>query len=222
MLIGIVWVRISSPGLFRIRSSWRPSIAPPSYARHAHAARSSSSVVVLGFRVRRRNTSSRVGGRRLASSSGTPAASSSRTRQRERERRVPADRADGVAARGRTTARAPVSWSSTAAAFTSTSASGDDDLGVRADERLELGGRPRVRDPAPVHQGDVVGELVGLLQVLGGEQHGRALGGQVAHGVPDPVAAGRVEAGRRLVQEQHLGAADRLAARSRRRRMPPE
>lgn len=85
---------------------------------------------------------------------------------------------------------------------------GDDDLDMRADDGLELGGRARVRDPALVHQGDVVGELVRLLQVLGGQQHRRAVGGQLPDGVPDPVAAGGVEAGRGLVQEQHLGAAD--------------
>ncbi len=50
---------------------------------------------------------------------------------------------------------------------------------------------------------DAVGEGVGLLQVLGGEQHGDPFAEELADGVPHPLAAGRVETGRRFVQEQH-------------------
>jgi len=52
-----------------------------------------------------------------------------------------------------------------------------------------------------------VGELVGLLHVLGGQQHGRAGIDQVADQCPQVVAAGGVQAGGGLVQEQHQGAA---------------
>ena len=61
---------------------------------------------------------------------------------------------------------------------------------------------PVVDDP------DAVGELVGLLEVLRGEEHGRALGVQLRDLLPDRLAADRVEAGRRLVEEEHLGLVD--------------
>jgi hypothetical protein len=50
---------------------------------------------------------------------------------------------------------------------------------------------------------DGVGELVGLLEVLGGEHHGRALVHQRFDDPPQFVAALRVETGRRLVEEEH-------------------
>ena len=62
--------------------------------------------------------------------------------------------------------------------------------------------------PAVVDDGDLVGQGVGLLQVLRGQQHGRAVRDQAADDVPHVLALGRVEAGGRLVQEDHLGAAD--------------
>src|SRR5690606_41919075 len=79
---------------------------------------------------------------------------------------------------------------------------------LAADLRLQDGGRA-VRDALPpVDDDDVVGELVGLLQVLRGEQHGDAVVGQAAHDVPQAVAAARVEAGGRLVQEEDLRTPD--------------
>ena len=76
----------------------------------------------------------------------------------------------------------------------------------------ELGlqaGRGAARDDAAaVDHDEVVGELVGLLQVLRGEQHGDAVGGEAADLVPHLVAVARVEAGGGLVEEQHVGAAD--------------
>ena len=59
-----------------------------------------------------------------------------------------------------------------------------------------------------VEDHDVVGELVGLLEVLGGEQHRHAVGHQAAHDAPQLGAAARVEPGGRLVEEQHLRPAD--------------
>ena len=69
-------------------------------------------------------------------------------------------------------------------------------------ERLDL--RPRaVRDDAALaHQHDAVGVLVGLLEVVGGEQHGAALLGVRADRGPERAAALDVHAGGRLVEQQ--------------------
>ena len=80
-----------------------------------------------------------------------------------------------------------------------------DDL--RADARLQLLRCAAGDDPAVVEQGDRVGQLVGLLQVLGGEQDGHAFVDQVADGAPELLAAARVQPGRRLVQEEQRAAA---------------
>src|SRR6266849_6066028 len=47
---------------------------------------------------------------------------------------------------------------------------------------------------APIEYGDAVGELVCLLQVLGGQQDGDTTGDQVANELPHHVAAARVQA----------------------------
>ncbi|AOW89547.1 hypothetical protein BC342_26840 [Streptomyces olivaceus] len=74
-----------------------------------------------------------------------------------------------------------------------------------ADGRLQLA-RGAVRDDAAVvDDGDGVRELVGLLQVLGGEQDGGAVRHQVLHGLPGVGPAPRVETGGGLVQEDHGG-----------------
>ena len=79
---------------------------------------------------------------------------------------------------------------------------------VGADLRLQLG-RRAVRDgPAVVEHDDVVGELVGLLEVLRREDDRGAVAHEVAQHVPQVVAAARVEPGGRLVEEQHLGRGD--------------
>ena len=64
-------------------------------------------------------------------------------------------------------------------------------------------GVPGGDDPAVVEHDDPVGELVGLLEVLRREHEGRAAGDELAHQVPELAAGGRVEAGRRLVEEEH-------------------
>ena len=91
-----------------------------------------------------------------------------------------------------------------------------------ADRGLELAGRALGDHLAVVDHRDPVGELVGLVEVLGAEQDRRALGDQRADDVPDLVARARVEPGRRLVEEHQLGVTTMLAAMSSRRRMPPE
>jgi hypothetical protein len=73
---------------------------------------------------------------------------------------------------------------------------------------LELVGGALGDDAAAVDHHDLVRELVGLLQILGGEQHGGPVLDELAGGVPELLAAARVEAAAGLVQEQHLGVAD--------------
>ncbi len=73
---------------------------------------------------------------------------------------------------------------------------------------LPILGLQRVRrafgdDPAAVDDCHVVGELVGLLEVLGGEEDRRAFVIERPHLLPDRLAADRVEAGGRLVEEEH-------------------
>jgi len=71
-----------------------------------------------------------------------------------------------------------------------------------ADPVLELvPGSLRDHRPA-VDDGDPVGQLIGFLQVLGGQQQRRPLA-QLAHDRPDLVAAARIQARGRLVEEQH-------------------
>jgi hypothetical protein len=64
-------------------------------------------------------------------------------------------------------------------------------------------------------------ELVGLLEVLRGEQHRRAFVDEVAQVGPQVEAVGRIEAGGRFVEQQPRRATS-PAPRSMRRRMPPE
>ena len=94
---------------------------------------------------------------------------------------------------------------------------------LAAEPVLELV-RRALGDQLPVvdHR-DVVGEAIGLVQVLGRQQRGRPAGDETLDHAPQAEAAARVEAGRGLVQEQHGRFGDeRRAPRSRRRRIPPE
>ena len=59
-----------------------------------------------------------------------------------------------------------------------------------------------------VDDGDAVGELVRLVEVLGGQQNGGAFGDDAADHVPHIVAAARVQSGGGLVQEQQVGRDD--------------
>ena len=61
-----------------------------------------------------------------------------------------------------------------------------------------------LRDHLPVvDDGDPVGQLIGFLEVLGSQQQRRPLAPQLAHDGPDLVAAARIQARGRLVEEQH-------------------
>ncbi len=74
-----------------------------------------------------------------------------------------------------------------------------------ADRGLELVAGALGDDLAVVDNRDAVGELVGLVQVLGGQQHGGARGHQRAHDLPNLVAAARVQTGGGFVEEDQLG-----------------
>ena len=78
----------------------------------------------------------------------------------------------------------------------------DDQAGV-ARLLLELQRRALRDDPAVVDHDDVVGELVGLFEVLRGQQQRGALGDEAAQHLPQIAAAARVQAGGGLVEEQH-------------------
>ena len=60
-------------------------------------------------------------------------------------------------------------------------------------------------DAALVDDADPVGHLLGLLDIVGGEDHGDALVAQPAHERPHVAAEIDVDAGGRLVEEQDLG-----------------
>jgi len=80
----------------------------------------------------------------------------------------------------------------------------DDDVDpVAAQLGLELVGRPLGDHPAVVDHRDPVGQLVGLVQVLGGQQHRGPAGDEPPDALPDLVAAARVQPGGGLVKEQH-------------------
>jgi hypothetical protein len=61
---------------------------------------------------------------------------------------------------------------------------------------------------AAVDDRDLVGQRIGLVEVLGGQQDGRAVVHEAAHDAPHVLALGRVQAGRRLVEEDDRRAAD--------------
>ena len=73
-----------------------------------------------------------------------------------------------------------------------------------ADLGLELAGRAGGDLTAVIDQDDAVGQRIGLLEVLGGQQQRDALGDQLADRRPDDLAAARVKAGGRLVEHQQL------------------
>ena len=74
---------------------------------------------------------------------------------------------------------------------------------VGTEPGLELGRRSLSDDPAGIHDRDAGGELVGLVEVLRGHEHGGSGGSGSAHGRPDLVAPAGVESGGRFVQEEH-------------------
>src|SRR3546814_16605499 len=56
-------------------------------------------------------------------------------------------------------------------------------------------------DAAIIDDGDAIAQLPGLLQIMGGEHDGNALGIEAPDIVTEPVAKLDIDAGRRLVQD---------------------
>src|SRR5580700_3100023 len=80
------------------------------------------------------------------------------------------------------------------------------DLG-RREQLLELGERAVHDDPAPVEYRNPVGELLGLLQVVRRQQHGRAVRGEFLDSLPHLDACLGIETRRRFVEEDYPRAA---------------
>ena len=80
---------------------------------------------------------------------------------------------------------------------------GDHDLDAAAQGVLELVRTALGDHPSRVDDHDLIRELVGFVQVLGGQQDGRAVGGEFSDSGPDLGPAARVQAGGRLVEKQH-------------------
>ena len=75
-------------------------------------------------------------------------------------------------------------------------------LGLRGrEERMQFRERAGDDDRALVQDGDPIGELLGLVQVLGGEEHGRPAVGQVLDHLPHLYAGRGVQTGGRLVEK---------------------
>ena len=154
----------------------------------------------VSWPVSARNTSSREG---LATATDSMAMPASRMASSTSTARSLRGSGDGEAAGlGAGDGLSSSSRSTTATARSQVGAVGELDLQRRAaDRRLELVGRAERDGPAAVDDLDPVGELVGLVEVLRGQQHGAALADQLADGLPHLAAGARVEAGGRLVQE---------------------
>ena len=73
---------------------------------------------------------------------------------------------------------------------------------------LELLWSPSCDDRACVDDDDLVGEVVGLLQVLRGEQHRGPVGGEGADHAPGVAPSRGVQTRRRFVEEHHRRSAD--------------
>ena len=79
---------------------------------------------------------------------------------------------------------------------------------------LELTGGALGDLPTPIDDGDPAGQCVGFVEVLGGQQDGRSLSGQVADRVPHLAAIPGVETCRGLVEEDQGGSGDQAGRES--------
>ena len=132
-----------------------------------------------------------------------------------------ASRPPGVLVDGRRADRTAVPAASRASASRSASATRDLEP-LATDLRLELVGRALGDDLAVVDHHDLVGEPVGLLEVLGGQQQRRAAAtrsSMTSHISVRPRGSRPVVGSSR---KSTGGLATRAPARSSRRRMPPE
>ena len=77
------------------------------------------------------------------------------------------------------------------------------------DAALQLGGGSLGDDPALVEHRDPAGQLVCLVEVLGGQQYGHTGHSQITDDLPHGATAARVQPGGGLVEEDHPGLADK-------------
>ncbi len=77
-----------------------------------------------------------------------------------------------------------------------------DEQGRAADLGLQFGRSSLAHDHTVVDDRDALGELIGLLQVLRGQQHGRSVVVESSDLLPQRDPTHRVESGGRLVEEQ--------------------
>ncbi len=74
---------------------------------------------------------------------------------------------------------------------------------LTAHSQLELGRGARGHHAAVVEQDDVIGQVVGFVEVLSGQQQGHPIAHELLEEVPELDAAGRIQTGGGLVEEQH-------------------
>ena len=82
---------------------------------------------------------------------------------------------------------------------------------VDADRGDQLARRPERDDLSVVHDGHAVGQPLGLVHVMRGEDDGAAGGLELLDELPHLAAGLRIEAGGGLVEEQQVGVADQRA-----------
>src|SRR2546426_5957820 len=82
---------------------------------------------------------------------------------------------------------------------------------LRAERGDQLARRPKRNDLAVIHDRDAVAQALGFLHVVGREQHGPAVRAEPADDFPQLPSRLRIQAGRRLIEEQQLGFADERA-----------
>src|SRR5207248_363772 len=80
-----------------------------------------------------------------------------------------------------------------------------------AERGLHLARRAQRLEPPARQEGEPV-EALGLVHVVGGDDDGGALPGETADDSPEQPACGGIDAGGRLVQEQHLRPVEHGAA----------
>ena len=80
-----------------------------------------------------------------------------------------------------------------------------DRQGLFAEIAHQVGGGLHQQQAALGDDADAVGHLLGLFQIMGGQDDRHALAAQIAHDLPHLAAQGHVDAGGRFVQKQHLG-----------------
>ena len=181
--------------------------------RPAHRGHAASSAGRSGFPVSARKTSSSVG-RRRATSSASTRASDDRAGPSRAPRPGPRRGRRRGAGRRRPWPTAHSRSTTPAAAATSPATHVDVDQRP-TDPRLQLRRRAGRDHPPAVDDADLVRELVGLLEVLGGEQHGRALGHERRARRPRRRCGARVLSGRGLVEEEDARLEDRSSRRGR-------